>query len=124
MPSFRPVILSGAVALVLAAAGPGLAWDQQGGGLRSLPSGGLMLKDMPSADSRVESLPGVRLNPQANDSGGANCTQRQVTSYDYGRDGDYRSGTLSECNFGNFTITTMRPAPQPWMPGVPSPYGN
>lgn len=120
---FRPIIASGAVTLALAATIPALAWDEQGG-MRSLPSGGLMLKEVPSTDSRLESLPGVRLNPQANSSDGATCTQRQVSSFGYGPGGDYQSGTLSECSFGNLTISTIRPDPRPWVPGVPSPFNN
>lgn len=124
----RPTIAAAAAVLMLAA-GPAAAWEQQGGaeqggGLRALPSGGLMLKDVPSTDSTVESLPGVRLNPQARDGGGANCTQKRVSSLGYGASGDYGSGTLSECSFGNFTFSTMRPDPQPWVPGQPTPFGN
>lgn len=118
----RPTLAATATVLTLAA-GPAAAWEQQGGaveggGLRALPSGGLMLKDAPTTDSTVESLPGVRLNPQARDGGGTNCTQKRVTS-SYG---DYQSGTLSECSFGNFTFSTMRPDPQPWVPGMPTPF--
>jgi hypothetical protein len=124
-----PIIAAAsAAAMVALAAGPAAAWEQQGGadqsvGLRALPSGGLMLKDVPSTDSTVESLPGVRLNPQARDSGGGNCTQRRVSSFD-GPGSDYQTGTLSECSFGNFTFSTMRPDPQPWVPGMPTPFNN
>ena len=129
MPRFRSTIAAVSAAAVLVLAGPAAAWEQQGGGadqgggLRALPSGGLMLKDMPTTDSTVQTLPGVRLNPQARDSGGTNCTQRRVASFD-GPAGDYRSGTVSECSFGNFTFSTMRPDPQPWVPGMPTPFNN
>ncbi|MBN9034661.1 MAG: hypothetical protein J0H53_01200 [Rhizobiales bacterium] len=130
MPRFRSTIAAvSAAALLALAAGPAAAWEQQGGGadqgggLRALPSGGLMLKDVPTTDSTVETLPGVRLNPQARDSGGTSCTQRRVASFD-GPAGDYRSGTVSECSFGSFTFSTMRPDPQPWVPGMPTPFNN
>lgn len=132
MPRLRstmlPVIAAASASIMLALAGPAAAWEQQGGaeqggGLRALPSGGLMLKDVPATDSTVESLPGVRLNPQARASGGSNCTQRRVSSFD-GPGNDYRSGTLAECSFGNFTFSTMRPDPQPWVPGMPTPFNN
>jgi hypothetical protein len=130
MHKLRLSIAAASAAAVLAlAAGPAAAWEEQGaaagqgGSLRGLPTGGLMLKDLPGTDSQVESLPGVRLNPQMSDDGsGAKCSQRRVNSFETGPGYNYQSGTLSECSFGNFTISTMRPDPTPWVPGQPQPF--
>lgn len=94
-------ILAGA-AMSFAVAAPVSAWEEQGAALKSLPSGGLMLKELPGTDAKIQNLPGVRLNPQARAGGGTNCTQRQVTGYGFGE----QSGTVSECNFGNFSVST------------------
>lgn len=114
------LIATACAVLVLAGAAPASAWEQEGG-MRSLPSGGLMLKDVPSVDPRVNNLPGVNLNPQARDSNSNNCSQKRVSSFDYSPDGSYQTGTMSECSFGNFSITTVRPDPTPWMG---SPFNN
>lgn len=101
--------------------------------LKSLPSGGLMLKDMPGTDSALQELPGVRLNPQSQTGlAGSNCTQRRVSSFDL--PGGYRpgldGGTVSECSFGNFSVSTTRHDNAParnvfgWQDGVPNPFGN
>jgi len=118
-----PLLIAAAAMLAAAGAAPALAWDEQGG-MRSLPSGGLQLKDMPTTDSTIANLPGVNLNPQARDSGDAKCSQRRVSGYGYATDGRYVSGTATECSFGNFSITTVRPDPQPWRPGAPSIFGD
>jgi hypothetical protein len=97
-PKSLQTILVGTV-LSLAAT-PVLAWEQQGG-MKSLPSGGLMLKEVPGTDAKIQNLPGVNLNPQARGSSGGNCNQRQVRGYGFGE-----SGTVSECNFGNFSVST------------------
>jgi len=99
---WRPI--AAGAAIFLAASVPAAAWDEQGGALKSLPSGGLMLKEVPGTDSNLQNLPGVRLNPQMNSGGSGNCSQREVTHYRYGF--GEQSGTATECNFGNFSVTT------------------
>lgn len=96
-------LLAGAAAL-LAVTIPASAWEQQGT-MKSLPGGGLALKEMPSAQGNLQNLPGVNLNPKfgLNDSAG-NCTQRQVTGYRHGF--GEQSATVNECSFGNFSIST------------------
>jgi hypothetical protein len=101
--------ITAGIALLIAAQTPSAAWEEQGGALKSLPSGGLMLKEVPGTDSKLQNLPGVRLNPQALNNGGTNCTQRQVSAYRYGF--GEQSATVSECNFGNFSVTTYGSRP-------------
>jgi hypothetical protein len=93
-----------AAAVLIAATAPSLAWDQ-GGAMNSLPSGGLMLKEVPGTDAKIQNLPGVRLNPQLGNSASGNCTQQQVTSFQHGVGS--QSGTLNKCQFGNFSISTF-----------------
>lgn len=114
------LIAAACAGIALAGAAPASAWEQEGG-MRPLPGGGLMLKDVPSVDPQVNSLPGVNLNPQARDSNSSNCSQKRVSSFGYGPDRIYQGGTMSECSFGNFTITTVKPDPTPWMG---SPFNN
>lgn len=85
--------------VILAIQTPAAAWEQQG--MKPLPGGGLMLKEVPGTDPKVQDLPGVRLNPQALNSGGGNCTQRQANSVRFGE-----RSTVNECNFGAFSVTT------------------
>lgn len=107
------------------AAAPALAWEEQGAALKSLPGGGLMLKEVPGTDGSLRNLPGVRLNPQLGGGGNTSCTQRQVTGYRYGF--GEQSATVNECNFGNFSVSTMRGTSSGnawgWMEGVPQPFG-
>jgi hypothetical protein len=117
---FRFVIAAAA----LFAASPALAQQTD---LKSLPGGSLMLKDLPGAQGNVQNLPGVRLNMQAQGRNGAgNCTERQVTTLGFG---DTRSGTVTECTVGNFSISTVKPssgagarAPY-WADGIPNHFG-
>lgn len=96
--------MGAATAVFLLAATPAPAWEQ-GGAMNSLPSGGLMLKEVPGTDAKIQHLPGVRLNPQFGNSASGKCTQRQVNSFHRGF--GEQSGTVSECQFGNFSISTF-----------------
>lgn len=93
-------------AVLLAATFHASAWDQQGGAMKSLPSGGLSLKEVPGVQGNLQNLPGVNLNSKfgIGDSA-ANCTQREVRGYRYGF-GD-QSATVNECSFGNFSVSTF-----------------
>lgn len=126
--------LAGA-AVLMAASVPAAAWDQQGGGLKPLPGGGLALKEQPGVQGNLQNLPGVRLNPQLNaGANGANCTQREVKNYRYGF-GD-QPGTVNECSFGNFSVSTYNsggggagsynpfPVPGPLQGGPPAGSGG
>lgn len=111
-----------AVAALLAAA-PAAAQQTD---LKSLPSGSLMLKEMPAAQGNLQNLPGVNLNMRAQGASATNCSERQVTSLGVG---DLRGGTVSECSFGNFSFSTVKPNsaggnPPYWVEGVPSPFGS
>lgn len=113
MAAFRKIIV-GAVAS-LAFASNALAWEQMGGqapsgegGMRALPGGGLMLKDVPAQGGNVANLPGVNLNRQLNANKPGNCSSRDVN---YFEGNQFRSGTMNECKFGNFSISTMGAQP-------------
>lgn len=99
--TFRAIMTTMALGM---AAIPAVAWEEQGGAMKSLPSGGLMLKEVPGTDPQLQNLPGVNLNPQFGASGGTNCVQRRVTTHRYGFGEE--SSSANECRFGNFTITT------------------
>ncbi len=97
-----PAIMAAAVLSMSAA--PAIAWEEQGAAMKSLPSGGLMLKEVPGSDPNLQDLPGVNLNPQLGISGSTNCVQRRVTDHRYGF--GEQSVTANECRFGNFSVTT------------------
>ena len=102
--SGRPICAFLAAAALGLTAAPALAWEDQGGAMKSLPSGGLMLKEVPGSDPKLQNLPGVNLNPQLGASGSTNCVQRRVTDHRYGF--GEQSATANECKFGNFSFTT------------------
>lgn len=86
--------------------------------LKSLPSGG-GLKDVPSSHD----LPGVRLNLDGmGTSPSANCTDRYVNRFEPG--GGSVRGNLRECNFGNFSISTVTSGQSGGIPGMQQFHGH
>jgi hypothetical protein len=58
----------------------------------------------------MEALPGVNFDPSTGRvASGGKCVERQNT-YGFRADRNFRgSSTLTECNFGNFSVTTTSP---------------
>lgn len=115
-----------------AAALPAFAWEQLDLGTNSAGQPTYAPEGQGTGQLQFEGLPGVQLNRGGGQSAGGDCSESRFYSRGFSDFGN--SGTMTECNFGKFSLRTYRsngatgstgynpfPVPGPLQQGGPPP---
>lgn len=97
------LIVAGALAT---GAAPASAWEQLDLGTNSSGQPTYAPEGQGTGQLQFEGLPGVQLNPDGTQTAGGNCNESRF--YSKSIDDFGASGTMTECNYGKFSLRTYR----------------
>ncbi len=101
-------------------ASPSMAWEQLDLGTDSVGQPTYAPEGQGNGKVQFEGLPGVQLNRGGQQTAGGNCSDSQFRSdrfEDFGK-----TGTVTECNFGKFSLRTYNSGGGNSGPGAYNPF--